>query len=179
MYLKFLFLIQLLSLFNTSFQLSESENKLTTKRIILTIFPGGHSHNIVIQNLLDYTISHENEFKYEYYIISHKIDSEIWEKKLNANNNSFKLYTYGDSYTYEEAMNSGIEDMNNNPTFGFFGFNNAMILNIKHFMESDILNKLKAIQNEHKKLYKENFFHMIATDVPNFIHKLIFTELNI
>ena len=76
-------------------------------------------------------------------------------------------------------MNSGIEDMNNNPTFGFFGFNKAMILNIKHFMESDILNKLKAIQNEHKKLNKENFFHMIATDVPNFIHKLLFTELNI
>ena len=179
MYLKFiriqstfllLILIQLFIL---------SENKLETKRIILTIFPGGHTHNIVIQNLLDYTILHQNEFKYEYFIISHKIDSEIWEKKLNANNNSFKLYTYGDSYTYEEAMNSGIEDMNNNPTFGFFGFNKAMILNIKHFMESDILNKLKAIQKEHKKLNKENFFHMIATDVPNFIHKLLFTELNI
>ena len=136
MHLKFLFLIQLLfTLFNTSFQLSESENKLITKRIILNIFPGGHSHNIVIQNLLDYTISHEKEFKYEYYIISHKIDSEIWEQKIKSKNNSYKLFTYGNSYTYNEAMNSGIENMNNNPTFGFFGFNQAMILNIKHFME--------------------------------------------
>ena len=180
MYLKFLFLIQLLfTLFNTSFQLSESENKLTTKRIILTIFPGGHSHNIVIQNLLDYTISQEKEFKYEYYIISHKIDSDIWEQKIKSKNNSYRLYTYGNSYTYNEAMNSGIENMNNNPTFGFFGFNQAMILNIKHFMESDILNKLKKIQQEHKKIYKENYFHMVATDVPNFIHKLLYLELDI
>ena len=34
-----------------------------------------------------------------------------------------KKYIYGDSSSYYETMNSAIEEMNNNPTLGFFGFN--------------------------------------------------------
>jgi hypothetical protein len=149
--------------------------------MIIILIPGGYSHNIVVKNLLDYTISHEVEFKYEYHIISHKIDSDFWEQKLKSENkyNSYKLYIYGDSLTYKETMNSAIEEMNNNPTFGFFGFNKAMILNIKHFMESDIFDKLKQLQTDFRLKYNEDYFHMIATDIPNFINKLIYTELNI
>ena len=96
-------------------------NNLPIKRMIIILIPGGYSHNIVVKNLLDYTISHEVEFKYEYHIISHKIDSDFWEQKLKSENkyNSYKLYIYGDSLTYKETMNSAIEEMNNNPTFGF------------------------------------------------------------
>ena len=156
-------------------------NNLPIKRMIIILIPGGYSHNIVVKNLLDYTISHEVEFKYEYHIISHKIDSDFWEQKLKSENkyNSYKLYIYGDSLTYKETMNSAIEEMNNNPTFGFFGFNKAMILNIKHFMESDIFDKLKQLQTDFRLKYNEDYFHMIATDIPNFINKLIYTELNI
>ena len=124
--------------------------------MIIVLIPGIPSHNIVIQNLLDYTISHEEEFKYEYHIISHKIDSDIWEQKLKSENkhNSYKLYIYGDSSSYEEKI-------------------------IKQFMESGILNKLKRLQDDYRLKNNEDYFHMIATDVPNFIHKLIYVELNI
>ena len=157
---------------------TNNSSKQSIKRMIILLIPGGYSHNIVLQNLLDYTKSHEEEFKYEYHIISHKIDSEIWEQKIKSDN-SYKLYTYGDSDAYDETMKSAIEEMNNNPTFGFYGFNRAMILNIKHFMESDILDKLRQLQTNYKIKYNEDYFHMIATDVPNFIHKLIYLELNI
>ena len=165
-----------------SFQIVQCKSgSLPIKRMILTVFPGSFSNNLVIQNLLDYTISHEEEFEYEYHIISHKIDLEFWEQKIKSEKKeiSYKLYTYGDYYSYNENFNSAIEEMNNNPTFGFFGFNKAMILNIKHFMESDILDQLKQLQNEYNNKYNEDYFHMITTDVPNFIHKIIYIELNI
>ena len=178
----FFILILFLILLNTSNQIfqekSNNSSKQSIKRMIILLYPGGYSHNIVLQNLLDYTKSHEEEFKYEYHIISHKIDSEIWEQKIKKDN-SYKLYTYGDSDIYDETMKSAIEEMNNKPKFGFFGFNKAMILNIKHFMESDILDQLKKLQTNHKIKFNEDYFHMIATDVPNFIHKLIYLELNI
>ena len=160
---------------------SQSEENLKTKRMIVILIPGGHTHNYVIQNLFDYSILHEDKFKYEYHIISHRIDSRIWEDKIKNDNkkNSYKLYTYGDIYSYEETFDEAIEDMNNNPTFGYSGFNKAMILNIKHFMESDILQKLKKIQNDYKEKSNEDYFNMITTDIPNFIHKLIYQELNI
>ena len=159
-YLLFCFVTLLLS-----FQIVQCKSSsLPIKRMILTVFPGSFSNNLVIQNLLDYTISHEDEFEYEYHIISHKIDSEFWEQKIKSEKKeiSYKLYTYGDSYSYNENFNSAIEEMNNNPTFGFFGFNKAMILNIKHFMESDILDQLKQLQNEYNNKYNEDYFHMIA-----------------
>ena len=182
-FFSFFLLINFFLLLNISYQKEqiETKNNLPIKRMIIVLIPGIPSHNIVIQNLLDYTISHEEEFKYEYHIISHKIDSDIWEQKLKSENkhNSYKLYIYGDSSSYEEKMNSAIEEMNNNPTFGFFGFNNAMSLNIKQFMESGILNKLKRLQDDYRLKNNEDYFHMITTDVPNFIHKLIYVELNI
>ena len=46
-------------------------------------------------------------------------------------------------------------------------------------MESDIFDKLKQLQTDYRLKYNEDYFHMIATDVPNFINKLIYTELNI
>ena len=177
LYVLFCFVTLLLS-----FQIVQCKSSsLPIKRMILTVFPGSFSNNLVIQNLLDYTISHEEEFEYEYHIISHKIDSEFWEQKIKSEKKeiSYKLYTYGDSYSYNENFNSAIEEMNNNPTFGFFGFNKVMTLNIKHFMESDILDQLKQLQNEYNNKYNEDYFHMIATDVPNFIHKIIYIELNI
>ena len=182
-YNKYTFLFILIHFFvliNTTYQKDQGKsNNFKIKRIILTLFPGISSHNLVVQNLLDYTISNENEFKYEYYIISHKTDSKIWENKIKSDNNSYKLYTYGDFILYDETINSAIEEMNNNPTFGFFGFNKAMILNIKQFMDSDIFSKLKKLQFDYKKKYNEDYFHMIATDIPNFIHKLLYLELNI
>ena len=184
-YSSFFFFINFVLLLNVvANQYDQKEiknNNLPIKRMIIILIPGGYSHNIVVKNLLDYTISHEVEFKYEYHIISHKIDSDFWEQKLKSENkyNSYKLYIYGDSLTYKETMNSAIEEMNNNPTFGFFGFNKAMILNIKHFMESDIFDKLKQLQTDFRLKYNEDYFHMIATDIPNFINKLIYTELNI
>ena len=175
-YFSFFILIHFIIIFKSSFQL---DNKMQTKRMIITLFPGVHSHNLVLQNLLNYTISHQEDFEYEFYIISHKLDSEIWEQEIKTGNKYYKLFTYGDIFSYDETMNSAIEEMNNNPTFGFFGFNRAMILNIKQFMESDILNQLKKIESEHRKKFDEDFFHMIATDVPNFIHKLLYLELDI
>ena len=178
-YTSFFIFINFIIFLKNSFQISQGVN-IPIKRMIITLIPGGHSHNIVVQNLLDYTLLHEDEFKYEYYIISHKTSSEIWEQKIKSNKNlSYKLFTYGDPFTYDEEMNSAIEEMSNNPTFGFFGFNKAMALNIKHFMESDILNQLKKISNDYKNKFNEDYFHMIATDVPNFIHKLIYSELEI
>ena len=171
---------------NSSLQLSESnssnnnnEKNLKIKRMLVIIIPGGHTHNYVFQNLFDYSILHEDKYKYEYHIISHKMDSKIWEEKIKINNISYKLYTYGEISSYKESFEEAIEDMNNNPTFGFSGFNKAMILNIKHFMESNILQKLKNIQNEYKKKNNEDYFNMITTDIPNFIHKLLYQELNI
>ena len=171
---------------NSSLQLSESNNSnnnneknLKIKRMLVIIIPGGHTHNYVFQNLFDYSILHEDKYKYEYHIISHKMDSKIWEEKIKINNISYKLYTYGEISSYKESFEEAIEDMNNNPTFGFSGFNKAMILNIKHFMESNILQKLKNIQNEYKKKNNEDYFNMITTDIPNFIHKLLYQELNI
>ena len=158
-----------------------NSNNLPIKRMIITLIPGGHSNKEVIENLLSYTLTQEDEFRYEYHIITHIIDSDFWVQKIKANKNniSYKLYIYGDQSTYEESWNSATEEMKNNPTFGFFGFNKAMILNVRHFMESDILQQLKKLQNEHKSKFKEDYFHMIATDVPSFIHKLIYLELNI
>ena len=175
----FFSLIIFIIIINISLQITS--RNLPIKRILILLIPGGHSHNIVAQNLLDYTITHEIEFKYEYHIISHNIDSKIWENKikLENNNNSYKLYTYGDIFAYESTIESAIDEMETNPIFGFFGFNKAMILNIKQFMESNILTKLKLLQKEHQKKYNEDFFSMIITDIPNFIHKLIYTELNI
>ena len=173
----FSFLVFIIFFINSSYQLGQ--NDLKTKRMIVILIPGGHTHNYVIQNLFDYSISHEDKYKYEYHIISHKIDSKIWEEKIKNNNSSYKLYTYGDINEYRETFNEAIEDMNNNPTFGFSGFNKAMILNIKHFMESDILKKLKNKQNEYRQKNNEDYFNMITTDIPNFIHKLIYQELNI
>ena len=171
---------------NSSLQLSESnssnnnnEKNLKIKRMLVIIIPGGHTHNYVFQNLFDYSILHEDKYKYEYHIISHKMDSKIWEEKIKINNISYKLYTYGEISSYKESFEEAIEDMNNNPTFGFSGFNKAMILNIKHFMESNILQKLKNMQNEYKKKNNEDYFNMITTDIPNFIHKLLYQELNI
>ena len=156
-----------------------NKKNLETKRILIIILPGAHSHNFVFQNLTDYTISHEDKYNYEYHIISHKIDSEIWEKKIKSNNTSYKLYTYGDISSYKETFEKGVEDMNNNPSFGLSGFNNAIILNYRHFLESDILTQLRKIQNEYRKKYNADYYHMIATDVPNFIHKLLYQELKI
>ena len=165
---------------NSSFQTqTENQRNLKIKRILVIIIPGGHSHNYVIQNLFDYTLSHEDKFKYEYHIILHNIDSNLWEEKIKMNNNSFTFFTYGDSLSYKESFEEGIEDMTNNPTFGYSGFNKAMILNIKQFMESDILQKLKNAQQNHRQKYNEDYYDMIITDIPNFIHKLIIQELNI
>ena len=155
------------------------QNNITIKRMIVIPIPGGHTHNYVIQNLFDYSISHQDKYKYEYHIISHRIDSKIWEDKIREDNSSYKLYAYGDNFTYRETFEQAIENMNNNPTFGFSGFNKAIILNIKHFMEGDILQQLKKQQNEYKQKYNEDYFNMIITDIPNFIHKLIYQELNI
>ena len=179
------FLILFLFFINSAYQLPTTlETKtLEIRRILVILIPGGHTHNYVIQNLFDYSISHENRYVYEYHIISHRIDSKIWEEKIKDNKSSFSksynLYTYGDSLKYKETFDEAIEDMNNNPTFGFSGFNKAMILNIKHFMESDILDQLKNIQNDHRQKYNEDYFNMIITDIPNFIHKLLYQELNI
>ena len=172
---------------NLSFQLKEeniinnnnNENSLKIKRMIVIIFPGGISHNYIFQNLFDYSISHENIFKYEYHIVSHKIDSKIWEEKIQNKSSSYKLFTYGNASSYKKAFEEAVEIMNNNPIFGFSGFNKAMILNIRHFMESDILQTFKMKQNEYKKKYNEDYYDMITTDIPNFIHKLIYQELNI
>ena len=65
---------------------SQSEENLKTKRMIVILIPGGHTHNYVIQNLFDYSISHEDKYKYEYHIISHRIDSRIWEDKIKNDN---------------------------------------------------------------------------------------------
>ena len=85
-YSSFFILIAIINLIQNSFQVSQEGNK-PIKRMIITLIPGGHSHNIVVQNLLDYTLLHEDEFKYEYYIISHKTSSEIWEQKIKSNKN--------------------------------------------------------------------------------------------
>ena len=174
----FILLIPIFFLINST---SQSEVNLKTKRMIVILIPGGHTHNYVIQNLFDYSISHEDKFKYEYHIISHKIDSKLWEEKIKNDNNkkSYQLYTYGDIYSYKETFDEAIEDMSNNPTFGYSGFNKAMILNIKHFMESKILQKLKNLQNNYREKNNEDYFNMITTDIPNFIHKLLYQELNI
>jgi hypothetical protein len=123
--------------------------------MIVIIFPGGISHNYIFQNLFDYSISHENIFKYEYHIVSHKIDSKIWEEKIQNKSSSYKLFTYGNASSYKKAFEEAVEIMNNNPIFGFSGFNKAMILNIRHFMESDILQTFKMKQNEYKNDYNK------------------------
>ena len=69
--------------------------------------------------------------------------------------------------------------MNDNPTSGYSGFNRAILLNIKHFLESDILKEFKAKQKEYNEQYNEDYFHMVTSDTPNFIHKLLYQELNI
>ena len=180
----FIILFFHLIIFNSSFQLSLKNNtikekNLTVKRMLVILIPGGRSHNFVFQNWFDYSILHEDKFKYEYHIISHRIDSEIWEEKIKMNNSSYKLYTYGDIYSYKESFEEATENTSKNPLFGYLGFHKSMILNIKQFMESDILEKLKNNQNNHRKKYNEDYYDMITTDIPNFIHKLIYQELKI
>ena len=97
-YNKYTFLFYLIYFFvliNIAYQKDQGKsNNFKIKRIILALFPGISSHNLVLQNLLDYKISNENEFKYEYYIISHKTSSEIRENKIKSDNNSYKLYIH-------------------------------------------------------------------------------------
>ena len=161
------------------------ENEITNnkekkiKRMLVFMFPGGKTHNYVLQNLFDYSLSHEDKYKYEYHILVHKIDEKVWLNKVKENPSSYKIYPYGDVVEYKKLFEEGIEDMNDNPTSGYSGFNRAILLNIKHFLESDILKEFKAKQKEYNEKYNEDYFHMVTSDTPNFIHKLLYQELNI
>lgn len=158
---------------------STSTKNLPTKRIIAIIFPGGRTHNFVYQNLFDYTVLHEDKFRYEYYLITHKADYDLWEEHFAKQGESFKYFIYGDKDSYDKSFNQAVEIMNENAKLGFSGFGRAMISNLQQFMESGILSKLKKLQTDSKSKTGEDFFHMIITDVPNYIHKVIYQELDL
>ena len=139
---------------------------LETKKLLMIIFPGGTSHNFVLKSLFNYTTTHQDKYKYEYHIIVHNIDVNIW-RDLNESQ-GYYLYNYGDVEQSREHLIKSLEMMNDNPNFGFLGFNKGMIFHCKEFMESGLLQRLKG-----------HHFDAIATDVPTFIHVLLAKELNI
>ena len=90
---------------------------LETKKLLMIIFPGGTSHNFVLKSLFNYTTTHQDKYKYEYHIIVHNIDVNIW-RDLNESQ-GYYLYNYGDVEQSREHLIKSLEMMNDNPNFGF------------------------------------------------------------
>ena len=141
-------------------------NTLPTKRLLQIMFPGGRTHNYVIKNLFNYTLYNEDIFNYEYHIIVHNIDTDTWEDLQKKFPNKVFIYGYGKKEIFKDMFGKALIEMNQNPSFGFFNFNKGMKFNIKEYMESDILQRLKKLNSN------GNYFDIISTDVPNFIHKV-------
>ena len=150
------------------FNITSKLNCLQIKRILINIFPGGKTHNYVIKNLFDYTLENEDTFKYEYHIIIHEIDIETWKKEIELKSNNYFIYNYGNKTIFKELFGKSIEEMNKNPNYGFLNFNKGMKHNIREFIESGIIEKLKQKSNN-----EEDYFNIIGTDVPNYINKLL------
>ena len=130
------------------------------------MFPGGRTHNFVIKNLFNYTLHNEDIFNYEYHIIVHNVDTDTWDDLKKKFPNKVFIYGYGKKEIFKDMFGKALIEMNKNPSFGFLNFNKGMKFNIKEYMESDILSKLKELNS------KGNYFDIISTDVPNFIHKV-------
>ena len=150
------------------------ENSLQKKRILVNIFPGGKTHNYVIKNLFNYTLNNIDIYKYEYHIIVHDIDLETWKEEIEYTLNNYFIYSYGNKTIFKDYFGKSIEEMNKNPNYGFLNFNKGMKFNIKEFIESNILQKLKILSKN-----EEDYFNIIGTDVPNYINKLLQSELKI
>ena len=148
-------------------------NSLPTKRILQVMFPGGRTHNYVIKNLFNYTLHNEKIYNYEYYIVIHNIDTDTWKDLIEKFPKKVFVYGYGKKEIFKDMFGKSLDEMNKNPMFGFLNFNKGMKFNIKEFMESDILKTLKNLNTN------GDFFDIISTDVPNFIHKVIQSELKI
>jgi hypothetical protein len=146
---------------------------LPIKRMLIIMWPGGKTHNFVIKNLLEYAISHQDKYFYEFHVIVHNIDLDTWQNQIdNKDNNKFFIYGFGNAKLFKINFENSLNEMKNNPYFGYLNFNKGMIKNIEDFLDSNLLEKLKVI-------HKKTPFDIISTDVPNFIHVLLQQELNI
>ena len=158
--------------------LSKSSTELPTKRMLVVVTPGVTTKEYEIENLFNYTISHEDIFHYEYHIIIHKIDYEAWINKIKSNNISYKLYSYGSIENFQELSDKLESEINTN-SFYISILNKLTYFSLKEFLESDVMKKLIDVSKTYEKKHHQDYFNMIATDIPNNIHKLLYQELNI
>ena len=147
--------------------------KLPIKRMLIIMWPGGKTHNYVIKNLLEYVINHQDKFFYEFHILVHNIDIDTWQNQIDIKDDkNIFVYGFGNAQQFKIYLEKSLNEMKNNPYFGYLNFNKGMIKNIEEFLNSNLLEKLKVI-------HKKTPFDIISTDVPNYIHVLLQKELNI
>ena len=146
---------------------------LPIKRMLIIMWPGGKTHNYVIKNLLEYVVNHQDKFFYEFHILVHNIDIDTWQNQIDIKDNkNIFVYGFGNAKQFKIYLENSLNEMKNNPHFGYLNFNKGMIKNIEEFLNSNLLEKLKVIN-------QKTPFDIISTDVPNYIHVLLQQELNI
>ena len=130
------------------------------KRILLLIFPGGKSHHFILKELLAYSQSKVDN--YEFHIICHNYDRNIWE------GTNHYVYDYGNADQYTKVFEKALETVKSSPIFGYVDFHRAMIDNYQAFIDANILKKLSDIK-----------FEIIITDFPNYMSYILKKELKI
>lgn len=145
-----------------TFQLYFVSNEIVKphKNILVIVFPGARSHNFVMKELFDYVIS-QDEAIYDFHILIHNWDLDTWDNK-------YKLYGYGDKKAFNEIFNVAIQQVQSDPVWGYKNFNNAMIFIFEEFMKSG-----------HFETFKKMKFDLMIGDVPNFISKMLYSQLNV
>ena len=136
------------------------------KNILIIIFPGGQHKNIYMISLLDFSINNNEEYDFNYDIIIHISEKQIWENSLinNKNKQKYNLYTYG-------SISDAIEkyDLDDLPKQNLFKFYQLKLrLYNQDFLDSDIITSLK----ESRKKYS-----LLITDRPNYISIICSKEL--
>jgi glucuronosyltransferase len=140
-----------------------SDSKII-KNILVIVFPGGRSHNFVMKDLFDYSLSNMNENEtYNYHILVHNWDKDVW-----PSNGLYTIYSYGDLHLYDVIFNEALDLVRKDPIFGYSKFNKAMVHIYEQFLESKILDELRKTK-----------YDMLITDIPNFISTFLKKELNI
>ena len=156
MFVKFLFVFFVLFINILGINLTNEKKENFTQRNILTyITPHNKYNNFIfyklIQNCLKKLLYHYPNLKYNFHIIIHNSDFNLWNNKLK--NDIKPLISF---YTFGKSNTNKTNDLNN--------------ISIKEILESNVLENL---QNKGIK------FDLIMTDNINLIASFFKRELNI
>jgi hypothetical protein len=139
---------------------SQTLTKGNTKHILVQIFPGAKSHSFVMKELFDYSRS-KTEDKHEYHILVHKSDEQYWK-------DPYKVISFGDVQVFHEYFTKALQQVQEDPVFGYTKFSSAMIYIYESFLESKALDELRKFE-----------YDMIIGDIPNFLYAFLKKELKI